>query len=221
MVLLSGWGLDTQPDYKPLFNELYIDLDDKHLAGLVNNDKGDTKLFCYISVGSAENWRSDYSDLVQYTDRVYPNWEDERLFPKDEDIPNKVYEVMKARIKRAKTLGCDGIDLDNTDNVYDDMYMRRIESYIRRKGLVISYKNDLDRYRYDKLTPDKRKDNLVVEVSDYLNCPEDDSEITTQFKHVYCLYYDIGDTDKKAGSNIVHMGVTDGENWSVCDDSCY
>ncbi len=62
MVLFAGWGMDLSSadvDYQPLFNELYIDLDDRRLPDYVKNDKKDTTLFCYISVGSAENWRSD------------------------------------------------------------------------------------------------------------------------------------------------------------------
>ncbi|KNC86176.1 hypothetical protein SARC_01654 [Sphaeroforma arctica JP610] len=191
MVLISRWGLMVQvkPNYLPLFNELYIDPDDSRLTHHTKNDRNNIEVFCYVFVGSAEEWRDDYKDLVGFTDRVYPGWEDEWLSPKNEEIDDPVFDIMQKRFARD----------------------------ICSKGMRISYKNDISRYEDGRRAPNKGKDNLVVEVGKYLACPEFNSAVAGKFKTVHCVHYNNKAFKKNPTANIKHLVVSSGENWNLVD----
>jgi len=74
------------------------------------------KVVCYLSGGTAEDWRPDYSEYKKlkglvhqkYSDR-YNNeyWVDYRS--------SEIRHLIEKRIQRAKNQNCDGIDVDNVD----------------------------------------------------------------------------------------------------------
>eukprot|EP01134_Creolimax_fragrantissima_P005757 CFRG5757T1 len=67
---------------------------------------------CYIDVGTAESWRSDYEDLLPYCSED-ATYEDEKWL--DLTQWKEFSSIMKTRFKSAQSKGCDGVETDNTD----------------------------------------------------------------------------------------------------------
>jgi hypothetical protein len=69
------------------------------------------KVVCYLSAGTSETWRPDFSSFRQADlGLALPCWEGEQYL----DIRSEsVWEVMRKRIDMARGLGCDAIDPDN------------------------------------------------------------------------------------------------------------
>ncbi len=91
----------------------FVDLFDVKDAELTKLHGQGKKVICYFSAGSSENWRSDFKKLpASALGKPLDGWEGERWL----DIRNAgVLSVMKARIAKAKSRGCDGVDMDNVD----------------------------------------------------------------------------------------------------------
>ncbi|KAI9549689.1 hypothetical protein GHT06_003875 [Daphnia sinensis] len=109
------------------------------------------ELYCYVSAGTAEKWRADFSAIP---DRVlngntYPgeysigaaHWRDPEL-----------QRVMRERVCRAKAMGCDGIEFDNIDcyvrpskcegtRLDQIEYIRWLGATARAHGLRVGCKN--------------------------------------------------------------------------------
>jgi hypothetical protein len=78
------------------------------ISGLRRQGK---KVICYFSAGSGEDWRPDYSLFVaEDLGEPLGCWPGEKWL---NVRSNKVWEIMKARIKMANEKGCDAIDPDN------------------------------------------------------------------------------------------------------------
>lgn len=72
---------------------------------------------CYVSVGTCEDWRSDYDALSPYcVDEAWDAWEGEYFVSDTVGI----LPGMKARLDAAAELGCDWVELDNMDWAQDD-----------------------------------------------------------------------------------------------------
>lgn len=108
---------------------------------------------CYIDVGTAENWRADYSqfkpaDLGNNVDGwAGEKWVDTRS--------TNVRNIMAARIATAKTKGCDGVEPDNVDGYTNNPgfpltaatqldFNKYIASTVHAQGLKVGLKNDVD-----------------------------------------------------------------------------
>ncbi|CAN0227026.1 unnamed protein product [Ascophyllum nodosum] len=69
---------------------------------------------CYISIGSWEEWREDADDFPaeMLGQPLELPWKDERWL----DINNEALkQIMTARVDKAVSMGCDGIEPDNMD----------------------------------------------------------------------------------------------------------
>lgn len=126
------------------------------------------KVICYFSAGTTEDWRDDY-DQFDHTPGV-----DEGGKVKQEDgetwsgelwantKSDNVRKVMKARITKAKQLGCDAIDPDNMD-AYDNEgggftpeltldnakdYLQFLTTEAHTQGMAIGLKNAKDLVNY-------------------------------------------------------------------------
>lgn len=80
---------------------------------------------CYVS-SQAESWRPDYSQFLPFKIGDLDNWDDEYWV----DIRQAgVLEIMKARFKKAKSKGCEYVDVDNTDGF--------LHAVVKEFGLVM------------------------------------------------------------------------------------
>lgn len=75
---------------------------------------------CYMSVGTVENWRSDYKQFIKgrdYQSKGWPEWPGEYMIKASPNgrITNNTLLLMKKRIKRFSKLGCGYIEFDNMD----------------------------------------------------------------------------------------------------------
>ena len=112
-----------------------------------------TRVVCYFSAGSSENWRSDFSRF-QASDmgNALDGWAGERWL--DTRSAN-VREIMKARLDLAKSRGCDGVEPDNVDAYTNSPgfpltattqldYNRFLAREAKARGLAIGLKNNVD-----------------------------------------------------------------------------
>lgn len=111
------------------------------------------RVLCYVSVGTAENWRADYAQFPKAIKG--PEWRDWPgeyfLDIRQRDI---LLPIMTARFERCKRAGADGIDPDNQDQQWAGAfpvtegdavtYMRDLARIAHGMGLTIGQKNNPD-----------------------------------------------------------------------------
>ena len=110
-------------------------------------------VICYFSAGSWENWREDANSFPSSVlGKTLDGWPDEKWL----DIrSSEVRNLMKIRLERAVTKGCDGVEPDNVDGYANDSgfplkasdqldYNRFLAKEAHDRGLSIGLKNDLD-----------------------------------------------------------------------------
>jgi hypothetical protein len=156
--LTGKLNLDFQTDV------IDIDLDVGQSVVDHYHTKG-TKVICYISVGSYENWRTDAD---QFPDEVlgkdYEGWSGEKWL--DIRRIDLLAPIMLARLDECAAKGFDAVEPDNMqiwDNdtgfplTYDDQlrYVLWVAEEAHKRGLAIGQKN----------APDQTKD--LVEVFDF------------------------------------------------------
>ncbi len=122
-------------------------------AALISNlhAKG-RRVFCYIDVGTWENWRDDKKSFpVSVLGKSDSGWSGERWL--DIRQLNIVQPIMKKRFEIAKDKGCDGIDPDNMDG-FDNKtgfsitaadqlkYNAWIAEAVHQLGMSVGLKND-------------------------------------------------------------------------------
>ncbi|HFB99969.1 MAG TPA: hypothetical protein ENJ53_04110 [Phaeodactylibacter sp.] len=74
----------------------------------------------YISIGTGENWRADYSQLEPFlVSQQWGQWAGEYFVKK---TTTGIIPIMKARIDSMAVWGCDWVEFDNMDWVFDDDY---------------------------------------------------------------------------------------------------
>jgi endo-alpha-1,4-polygalactosaminidase (GH114 family) len=83
------------------------------------NENGN-EIAAYISVGTGEVWRDDFTQLKPYlVTRQWSEWDGEYFVSTPNDA---VVAIMKARIDRVAGLGFDWVEFDNMDWIHDDEY---------------------------------------------------------------------------------------------------
>lgn len=75
---------------------------------------------CYMSVGTVEDWRSDFQQFIKgqdYQSKGWPEWPGEYMIKAGSDgkIADNVVSLMKKRIDKFSKLGCEYIEFDNMD----------------------------------------------------------------------------------------------------------
>ena len=128
----------------------------------------------YISIGTGENFRDDFEEMKPYL--VSLNWEE---WPKEffVDATNTgVLEVMKSRIDKISAWGCDWVEFDNMDWIYDNAsrnrygfkvteeegvaYFQALCSYVQEKGMKCMAKNTTkDASNFDGVLYESYKNN--------------------------------------------------------------
>ncbi len=112
----------------------------------------------YISIGTGENWRSDFNALQPYlVTTPWEQWEGEYFV---NTTTTGIINIMKARIDTIANLDCDWVEFDNMDWIYDDTlraaygyqvtpeegiaYYQELCDYVHHKGMKCMAKNTLE-----------------------------------------------------------------------------
>lgn len=109
------------------------------------------KVMCYISAGSAENWRPDFYDFpTAVVGNAYDGWPGEYWL--DTRNISQLAPVMLARIQACKDKGFAAIDADNVNGFENETgfditredsirYIRWLANESHRRGMAFSLKN--------------------------------------------------------------------------------
>ena len=112
----------------------------------------------YISIGTGENWREDFSQLQPYlVTTPWSQWEGEYFV---NTTTNGIINIMKARIDKIADWGCDWVEFDNMDWVFDEdlrntynfqvtqqegiAYYQELCNYVHSKGMKCMAKNTVE-----------------------------------------------------------------------------
>ncbi len=129
----------------------------------------------YISIGTGENWRNDFQELEPYLVTIpWGQWPNEFFV---NEVTTGILPVMKARIDKIANWGCDWVEFDNMDWIYDDdlrntygfqvtqaegiAYYQELCNYVHQKGMKCMAKNtvenaaDFDGVLYESYNDDK------------------------------------------------------------------
>ncbi len=155
---LATWQWQLQGLLTTAYNvDIYdIDLFDNSEVTVHFLQKKSSKVICYFSAGSYENWRSDADQFkASELGKALDGWEGERWL----DIRSaNVKKIMRARLDLAKKMGCDGVEPDNVDGYSNQsgfpltaqdqlVFNRFLATEAHQRGLSIGLKNDLDQVK--------------------------------------------------------------------------
>lgn len=126
---------------------------------------GNPKAICYVSAGTAENFRADYQQFLDIDQArraagdsngilggVLPEWQDERWL--DGEDFQYFQHLIAARVDQCVADGFDAVEFDNMDGYTNDpatltaseqlTYNRALASLAHSKNLGVFLKNDVD-----------------------------------------------------------------------------
>jgi endo-alpha-1,4-polygalactosaminidase (GH114 family) len=129
----------------------------------------------YISIGTGETFRDDYAAMQPHlVTTAWGQWPDEFFI---NSTTTGVIDLMKARIDQIAAWGCDWVEFDNMDWIYDDelratygfqvteaegvAYYQELCDYVHQKGMKCMAKNmvenaaDFDGVLYESYTDEK------------------------------------------------------------------
>jgi hypothetical protein len=130
-----------------------IDLFDAPVATIALLHSRGQRVVCYLSAGTAENWRPDYARFAAAEmGKPVDGWPGERWL--DTRSPN-VRTLLQQRLDLAVTKGCDGVEPDNVDAYLHDSgfaldaatqldFNRFLAREAHARGLAVGLKNDVD-----------------------------------------------------------------------------
>ncbi|RJX75800.1 endo alpha-1,4 polygalactosaminidase [Vibrio sinensis] len=150
------WQLTGEINKTYSVNVYDIDLFDSTESLIQELQSDNTKVICYFSAGSYEEWRSDASQFKP-SDRgnSLDGWPGEAWL----DIRSEnVISIMKARLDLAAKKGCDGVEPDNVDGYQNDSgfnltardqldFNRTLANEAHIRNLSVGLKNDLDQVK--------------------------------------------------------------------------
>lgn len=150
------WQLTGEPDLNLQTDVIDIDLDVSRSVVDHYHNLG-TKVVCYISVGSYENWLSDADQFPEEVlGKDYEGWEGEKWL--DIRRIDLLAPIMLTRLDKCAAKGFDGLEPDNIqiwDNdtgfplTYEDQlhYVLWLAQEAHKRGLAIGQKNAPDQTR--------------------------------------------------------------------------
>lgn len=134
-----------------------IDLFDTPKSTIESLQQSGSKVVCYLSGGSYENWRPDASSFPESVlGQPLAGWPGERwLDIRRLDI---LLPIMEARMDIAASKGCDAVDPDNVDGYTNQTglpltaahqlaYNKALAEAAHQRNLSIGLKNDLSQVR--------------------------------------------------------------------------
>ena len=115
----------------------------------------------YISVGTGEDWRFDFSELEPYlSDKVWSDWEGEYFVS---ETTTGIVDIMKKRIDNMSTWGLDWVEFDNMDWLDENSrvrysltatveeskkYINTLCDYVHEKGMKCMAKNTVNGFEH-------------------------------------------------------------------------
>jgi hypothetical protein len=161
------WILASEavPNPPPALAWLGIDGFDNDAAIVAAAHQRGARVWCYLSVGTAESYRPDYAQFLALDEAeraagreavvgaVYPEWPDERwLNPRRMDA---FMPLIEARLDMCASKGFDAVELDNMDGFDNETgfaitraeelaYVRAIAAAARDRGLRVIHKVAVD-----------------------------------------------------------------------------
>lgn len=174
----------------------------------------------YISVGTGENWRDDFSQLEPFlSDKEWEDWQGEFFV---NVTTTGILDIMKARIDKIAAWGLDWVEFDNMDwaserTTYNlDVTLQEAEDYVRalcdythQKGMKCMAKSTLDGFSdlfdgvtYESYHPESAAD-LTAPDSDNINWwdENDTKNFLSTGKPVVIVHYNEAD---KAGCDTIY-----------------
>ena len=151
-VVPTGGGGCVRPNIWVI--DLYeADANTPNAAGVTAIHRVGGRAVCYVSGGSAENWRPDHSAFASILGNTLDGWPGERWV--DIRALAVLRPLMTARAEKCKSAGFDAIDWDNVDGytngtgfpltAADQLAYNRLLAHITHQlGLAVGLKNDLD-----------------------------------------------------------------------------
>ena len=157
----ENYEADKIPDIINDANNAYVLIDPfmDNVASNIATIKANQNEVCgYISIGTGEDWRSDFSQLQPFlVSTVWGQWAGEYFV---NSTTTGILDVMKLRIDQMAAWGCDWVEFDNMDWVYDDdlraeygfqvtqeegiAYYNTLCDYVHEKGMKCMAKNMTD-----------------------------------------------------------------------------
>ncbi len=117
----------------------------------------------YISIGTGENYRNDFAQMQQYlVETPWGQWPNEFFINK---TTTGIIDLMKARIDKIADWGCDWVEFDNMDWIYDDE-LRETYGFEVTQVEGIAYYQELCDYVHSKNMKCMAK-NLVENASSF------------------------------------------------------
>lgn len=127
-------------------------------ASVADIKAGGNEVGAYISIGTGEEWRADFTDLQPYlVSTQWGQWAGEYFV---DETTTGILDVMKARIDKIAAWGCDWVEFDNMDWVDDDdlrsqygfhvtkaegiAFYQALCDYVHTKGMKCMAKNTVD-----------------------------------------------------------------------------
>jgi endo-alpha-1,4-polygalactosaminidase (GH114 family) len=194
-----------------------IDLFDNEPSTIADIQNQGSRVICYFSGGSYENWRPDEGDFDQNDiGSDLAGWEGENWI----DIRSeRVRQIMVRRLELAAQKGCDGVDPDNVDGYNNENglglttgdtvnYMRFLADEAHARNLSIGLKNALE--VVPELLPSMQW-SVNEQCLEYDECHLLQPFIEDQ-KPVFHVEYPKGDTDNS-------QRVSGDTYSSICDAS--
>lgn len=135
------------------FNVWNIDLFDTPTTSIKTIQAAGSKVICYFSAGTYENWRPDaFKFKASDKGNAMEDWDGETWI--DTRSAN-VRAIMAARLDLAASKGCNAVDPDNMDGYDHDNgktlsqdtatdYVKYLATEANKRGLSIGLKNSLD-----------------------------------------------------------------------------
>ncbi len=153
--VFASWQWQLQGEVNLTYDvELYdLDLFDSSATLIKQLQEKDTKVICYFSAGSYEQWRPD---AAQFTARDLGNsldgWAEEQWLDIRSD---SVRSIIKSRLNLAVEKGCDGVEPDNMDGYLNNSgfdlsfkdqlaFNRWVANQAHLRNLAVGLKNDLE-----------------------------------------------------------------------------
>ncbi len=125
-----------------------VDPFDNNVAAFVADIKAEgNEVGGYISIGTGEDWRTDFSALQPYlVSSPWGQWPGEYFV---NETTTGILDVMKARIDSLAAWGCDWVEFDNMDWAFDDQ-LRAQYGFQTTAEEAIAYFNELCDYAHQK-----------------------------------------------------------------------
>lgn len=157
----ENYQADQIPDIIANAHNAYVLIDpfENNVSASVTAIKSNgNEVGAYISIGTGENWRSDFSALQPFlVTTAWGQWPNEFFV---NNTTTGILAIMKTRIDKIANWGCDWVEFDNMDWIYDDAlrstygfqvtqaegiaYYKELCDYVHTKGMKCMAKNTVE-----------------------------------------------------------------------------